>query len=62
MPAQAIPRPADEHAWHACALPLPPTDPTTRWHCPHCHQTWIWRRPPRPTAQWIRLDTTTGDA
>lgn len=53
--ATQVRRAADEHAWHACTTPPPPTDLThARWHCPQCHQTWIWRRPPRPTAQWIR--------
>ena len=45
---------ADEHAWHACTTPPPPEHVGTRWDCPFCHQVWIWRRPPRPTAQWIR--------
>lgn len=41
----------------------PPTNlDNARWNCPTCKQVWIWRRPPRPTAQWIRLDTTTGAA
>lgn len=53
MPAPTVVR--DEHAWHACTTPAPPTTLTeARWNCPLCHQVWIWRRPPRPTAQWIR--------
>ena len=60
MPRRA-PDPAAEHAWHDCTLPPPPGVPG-HWRCPICGATWIWRRPPRPTAQWIRLDTTTGDA
>ena len=54
MPAPARVR-SDEHAWHDCPTPPPPQDPTTRWHCPTCQATWMWRRPPRPTAQWIRV-------
>ena len=52
--ATRVRRGADEHTWHACNTPPPPDNPGTRWNCPRCHQTWIWRRPPRPTAQWIR--------
>ncbi len=50
-----IARPADEHTWHACTTPPPPDNVDhARWNCDICHQTWIWRRPPRPAAQWIR--------
>jgi hypothetical protein len=53
MPTPTVLR--DEHAWHACPTPDPPTNlDDTHWNCPTCHQTWIWRRPPRPIAQWIR--------
>lgn len=44
----------DEHAWHACVTPAPPTDLPGHWTCPLCDAHWIWRRPPRPIAQWIR--------
>ena len=52
--ATQVRRPADEHAWHACDTPPPPEHVGTRWDCPRCHQVWVWRRPPRPTAQWLR--------
>lgn len=53
MPAPTVVR--DEHAWHACTTPDPPTRlAEARWRCDTCRQVWIWRRPPRPTAQWIR--------
>lgn len=45
---------ADERNWHACTTPKPPDDVNFEWHCPVCLQVWIWRRPPRPVAQWIR--------
>ena len=52
--------PSDEHAWHACATPPPPDNVDhARWNCDICHQTWIWRRPPRPAAQWIRQEEET---
>lgn len=45
-----------EHNWHACTIPTAPGDVTFDWPCPVCGQLWIWRRPPRPIAQWIRRE------
>lgn len=45
---------AAEHDWHACVTPPPPDNVGTHWACPLCHAVWIWRRPPRPPAQWTR--------
>ncbi len=47
--------PTNEHTWHACKTPPPPTSiGDSRYQCDICHQIWLWRRPPRPIAQWIR--------
>lgn len=54
-PKRRRPRPAAEHNWHACTTPPPPKVPGIDWHCPLCHATWTWRRPPRPAAQWVRV-------
>lgn len=46
---------AAEHAWHDCATPaIVPNIRPRPWACPVCGQHWIWRRPARPAAQWIR--------
>lgn len=46
-------RPGNEHNWHDCTTPDPAAH-IHNWTCPICHQHWIWRRPPRPAAGWIR--------
>lgn len=46
----------DEHAWHACSTPPISPDTAATWDCPICRQRWVWRRPPRPAARWVRRD------